>query len=146
VRRLFQVAAATAGAGLAVAAALFLSPVIGARRRAAARAAVRRESANVAALVGEVIDRRPRRPWRRPSTTAVAGRARLALEASFGDAARAIQVREGAGVVTLRGEVEEMGDIARYEAAVRALPGVVDVDNLIRLRVYGVTRPSAVTA
>ena len=84
--------------------------------------------------------------WRRRKTDAVAERAVQALEAAAGEATRAIVVRAERGVVTLRGEVEEMGDIARYEAVVRSVPGVSDVDNLLRLRLYGVVaRPSAVT-
>jgi osmotically-inducible protein OsmY len=80
---------------------------------------------------------------RRRSPEAVADRARLALDAAFGAAAGAILVRAERGVVTLRGEVDQMGDISRYEAAIRAVPGVRDVDNLLRLRLYGVAAQPA---
>ena len=84
--------------------------------------------------------------WGRRNTGAVAERAAQALEAAVGESARAILVRAERGVVTLRGEVDEMGDIARYESVVRSVAGVRDVDNLLRLRLYGVaSRPAAVT-
>jgi len=137
VRRLLHISAA-AGAAAAALAAIFLAPVKGARRRAVASAAVRRSSANVAALVGDVVDRRPRGLRRSRPGSSLADRARLALETAFGDASAALLVRADDGVVTLRGEVDEMGDIARYEAAVLSVPGVTDVHNLLRLRVYGV--------
>ncbi len=140
--RMVKVAAAALGTAAAVAAAFFLHPRSGARRRAA----VRRESANVAALVGSAIDT-PRRTLRRtvPPDTA-AEQATLALRVSFGEAAEQITVRSARGVVTLRGEVDDIADIARYEAAVRGLPGVVDVDNLLRLRLAGSSRPKVLTA
>jgi osmotically-inducible protein OsmY len=84
--------------------------------------------------------------WGRRNSDATADRVAQALEAAVGESARAILVRAEQGVVTLRGEVDEMGDIARYEAVVRSVPGVRDVDNLLRLRLYGVvTRPASVS-
>ena len=62
---------------------------------------------------------------------------RGALSAALGDAADDLILRIHEGVVTIRGEVEEMRDIQTYEAIVRAVPGVVDVDNLLRLRLSG---------
>ena len=66
---------------------------------------------------------------------------RAALSAALGDAAGGLSLRIHEGVVVIRGEVEQMADIHTYEAIVRAVPGVVDVDNLLRLRVMGRTRP-----
>ena len=84
--------------------------------------------------------------WGRRNQDAVAERVAQALEAAVGEAASTLLVRAERGVVTLRGEVDEMGDIAGYEAVVRSVPGVRDVDNLLRLRLYGVvTRPAAVS-
>ena len=57
-----------------------------------------------------------------------------ALSAALGDAADRLSLRIHEGVVAIRGEVEAMDDIHTYEAIVRAVPGVVDVDNLLRLR------------
>lgn len=62
---------------------------------------------------------------------------RAALSATLGDAADDLSLRIHDGVVAIRGEVEQMADIHAYEAIVRAVPGVVDVDNLLRLRVTG---------
>ena len=39
-----------------------------------------------------------------------------------------------------------MADIAAYEQAVRSLPGVVGVDNLIRLRLFGVAQRTTAPA
>ena len=107
---------------------------------------MRRSSANVAALVGDVVERRPRGLRRGRRGSSVADRARLALETAFGDASAALLVRADDGVVTLRGEVDEMGDIARYEEAVRSVPGVTDVHNLLRLRLFGIAARDTVSA
>jgi hypothetical protein len=39
-----------------------------------------------------------------------------------------------------------MDDIERYEAAARAVPGVSDVDNLLRLTLTGSPHPRVLTA
>jgi len=58
---------------------------------------------------------------------------RTALAAA-GDAGPGIAVTSRRGTVTLRGEVDQLVDIAAYEAVAREQPGVIDVDNLLRLR------------
>ena len=72
--------------------------------------------------------------------------ARSALSAALGDAADGLSLRIHEGVVTIRGEVDEMADIHSHEAIVRAVPGVVDVDNLLRLRLSGRSRPQVLSA
>jgi len=58
-----------------------------------------------------------------------------------------LAVRAEGGVISLRGEVEDIDDIDRLEAIVRSVPGVTDVDNLLRLRLAGVaSRPRVLTA
>ena len=42
--------------------------------------------------------------------------------------------------------VADIDDIARYDAAVRSIPGVLDVDNLLRLRLPAAVRPHVLTA
>jgi hypothetical protein len=59
-----------------------------------------------------------------------------ALQAAF-PGADAMTVRVEAGVVTLRGEVDDLRDIGRLEAVARDVAGVTDVDNLLRLRLTG---------
>ena len=71
---------------------------------------------------------------------------RSALSAALGDAADGLSLRIHEGVVAIRGEVEAMDDIHAYEAIVRAVPGVVDVDNLLRLRLTGRSRPLVLSA
>src|SRR5579875_295219 len=83
---------------------------------------------------------------RRSRSDQTASRVRLALAAAYDDAAE-IMVRGEHGVVTLRGEVTDLRDIERLEAIARAVPGVTDVDNLLRLRLAGVaSRPRVLTA
>ena len=48
-------------------------------------------------------------------------------------------------MITLRGEVDELTDITRFEIAVREVGDVVDVDNLLRLRMRD-QRPRVLTA
>jgi osmotically-inducible protein OsmY len=73
-------------------------------------------------------------------------RARDALIDAFGTAADDLSLRIHHGVLTIRGEVEQLNDIDRYEAVVRRVPGVVEVDNLVRLRLAGRIRPRVLTA
>jgi hypothetical protein len=63
----------------------------------------------------------------------------------FGDLATGVGVRAIRGVITLRGEVDELSDITRFETAVREVGDVVDVDNLLRLRMRD-ARPRVLTA
>ena len=72
--------------------------------------------------------------------------ARSALGATLGSAAEQLSLRVHEGVVTIRGEVEQMADIHAYEAIVREVPGVVDVDNLLRLRLTARSRPQVLSA
>jgi hypothetical protein len=147
VTRILKVVAAPAGAAIAMAAAFFLHPRLGARRRAKAGAAVKRESANVAALVGTAIETTPaRRLIQRGDDPQLAAVAQLALQVAFGDAAAAVTVRATRGVVTMRGEVEDIDHIDGYEQTLRSVPGVKDVDNLLRLRLIGSARPQVLTA
>lgn len=144
--RMLKVGLASAGTAIAVAAAFFLHPRNGARRRAKVAAAVRRESANVATLVGTAVDTGSRRHPRHHDDAALAGRVRLALEMGIGAGAEQLTVSTERGLVRVRGEVEDIVDIARYEALVRTVAGVRDVDNLLRVRVTNGAHPRAVLA
>ena len=55
-------------------------------------------------------------------------------------------IRANRGVITLRGEVDELTDITRFETAVREVGDVVDVDNLLRLRMREAQRPHVLSA
>ena len=68
---------------------------------------------------------------------AIAARARKALAVAFGDRDAALSIRVEQGMLTLRGEVDTIDDIDGYEYVVRQVPGVEDVDNLLRLRLTG---------
>ncbi len=57
------------------------------------------------------------------------------LLAATTESSAEIAVSARRGVVTLRGEVDRLIEIAVLEAAVREQPGVKDVENLLRLRV-----------
>jgi osmotically-inducible protein OsmY len=140
VTRVLKLAAAAAGAAVIAVAAFLLHPRSGARRRAAAR----RATAGVANLVGSAVDKRPRRASGSWDET-LANRVRVALSLGFGDLATGIEIRANRGVITLRGEVDELTDITRFEIAVREVGDVVDVDNLLRLRMRD-QRPRVLTA
>lgn len=77
---------------------------------------------------------------------AVLETARAVLTAALGDDADEISLRVHDGVVTIRGEVERLDDIDAYEHIVRSAPGVLDVDNLLRLRLPGRLRPRVLSA
>jgi hypothetical protein len=70
---------------------------------------------------------------------------RVALSLGFGDLATGLEIRANRGVITLRGEVDELTDITRFETAVREAGDVVDVDNLLRLRMRD-QRPRVLSA
>lgn len=72
-------------------------------------------------------------------------RARSALAVAFGGAADGVTLRVYGGLLTIRGEVEELDDIRLYESVVRRVPGVLEVDNLLRLRLAGRIRPFVLT-
>ena len=82
--------------------------------------------------------------WGRRSGDLLIAQVRAALDAAGGDE---LSIRVTSGLVTLRGEVDDLRDITRYEQVARDVPGVIDVDNLLRLRLTGVAvRPHVVTA
>ena len=141
VTRVLKLAAAATGAAVIAIAAFLLHPRSGARRRAAAR----RATVGVASLVGSAVDKRPRRSASASWDETLADRVRVALSLGFGDLATGIEIRANRGVITLRGEVDELTDITRFESAVREVGDVADVDNLLRLRMRDL-RPRVLTA
>ena len=144
--RVVKLALASTGTAIAMAVAFFLHPREGVRRRAAAGEVVRRESANVASLVGTAADSPSRRRYRNRADAELAGRVRVALEKGVGDGAGHLSVAVDRGVVGIRGEVDDISDIDRYEAVVRGVPGVRDVDNLLRVRVTEAAHSRALLA
>jgi osmotically-inducible protein OsmY len=107
--------------------------------------AARRATVGVASLVGSAVDKRPRRAGGNSWDETLANRVRVALSLGFGDLATGIEIRANRGVVTLRGEVDELTDITRFETAVREVGDVTDVDNLLRLRMRD-ARPRVLSA
>lgn len=77
---------------------------------------------------------------------AVLATCRSALSAALGEVADDLSLRIHDGVVAIRGEVEHLTDIHTYEEIVRAVPGVVGVDNLLRLRLTGSSPPQVLSA
>lgn len=73
-------------------------------------------------------------------------RARSALRMAFGGAADGVSLRVHRGLLTMRGEVDQLDEIRLYESVARRVPGVVDVDNLLRLGLSGRVRPFVLTA
>jgi osmotically-inducible protein OsmY len=142
VTRVFKLAAAAGGAAVIALAAFLLHPRSGARRRAAAR----RATTGFASLVGSAVDVRPGSRRTNSWDQTLADRVRVALSLGFGDLASGIGIRASRGVITLRGEVDELSDITRFETAVREVSDVVDVDNLLRLRMREARRPQVVSA
>jgi osmotically-inducible protein OsmY len=141
VTRVLKLSAAATGAAVVAIAAFLLHPRSGARRRVAAR----RATVGVASLVGSAVDKRPHRSGTASWDTTLASRVRSALSLGFGDLATGLEVRANRGVITLRGEVDELTDITRFETAVRDIGDVVDVDNLLRLRMRE-ARPHVLSA
>ncbi|MHB8537630.1 MAG: BON domain-containing protein [Candidatus Dormibacteria bacterium] len=139
--RVLKLAAAATGAAVIAIAAFLLHPRSGARRRAAAR----RATVGVASLVGSAVDKRPRRSATTSWDETLADRVRVALSLGFGDLATGLEIRAHRGVITLRGEVDELTDITRFETAVREVGDVADVDNLLRLRMRD-SRPRVLSA
>ena len=139
--RVLKLSAAATGAAVVAIAAFLLHPRSGARRRVAAR----RATVGVASLVGSAVDKRPSRSGTASWDKTLASRVRSALSLGFGDLATGLEIRANRGVVTLRGEVDELSDITRFETAVRDIGDVVDVDNLLRLRMRE-ARPHVLSA
>lgn len=127
------VGAAVAGLG----AALLLHPRTGARSRSAAVGVARRQSANVATMVGASVARAPRRGSR--SAAEMAERVRAALTEEH-PGADALHLTVHKGTVTLRGEVDRLDDIDALEETARSVAGVTDVNNLLRLPSTASTR------
>jgi osmotically-inducible protein OsmY len=124
----------TAGLGAGIAglgAAVFLHPRSGARNRRVAAGVARRQSANVATMVGASVVRTSSRGGRREAQ--LASSVRDALEARHGAASADFQVTAHRSTVTLRGEVSNLDDIEAYEVTARSVAGVGDVNNLLRL-------------
>jgi osmotically-inducible protein OsmY len=142
VTRVFKLAAAASGAAVIALAAFLLHPRSGARRRAAAR----RATMSFANLVGSAVDVRPGTRRGNSWDDTLTDRVRIALALGFGDLASGIGIRANHGVITLRGEVDELTDITRFETAVREVGDVADVDNLLRLRTREAQRPHVVSA
>jgi osmotically-inducible protein OsmY len=142
VTRVFKLAAAASGAAVIALAAFLLHPRSGARRRAAAG----RATMGYASLVGSAVDVRPGSRGTNTWDETLADRVRVALSLGFGDLTSGIGIRASRGVITLRGEVDELSDITRFEIAVREVGDVVDVDNLLRLRMREARRPHVVSA
>ncbi len=123
---------AAIGAGLAgLGAAVFLHPRSGARNRKVAVGVARRQSANVATMVGASVAGAPRRGGRKEGQLVNSVRAQLS--ARHAGVADDIQVSIHKSTVTLRGEVMHLDDIDTFEAAARSVAGVSDVNNLLRL-------------
>ena len=123
---------AALGAGLAgLGAAVFLHPRSGARNRKAAVGVARRQSANVATMVGASVAAAPGRGGRKEGELASSVRAELGDR--HAGAAADIQVSVHKTTVTLRGEVTHLDDIDTFEATARSVAGVSDVNNLLRL-------------
>jgi len=139
VTRVLKLAAAATGAAVIALAAFLLHPRSGARRRAATK----RATVGFASLVGSAV---PIRHQTEAWDDTLANRVRVALSLGFGDLASGIGIRASRGVITLRGEVDELSDITRFDAAVREVGDVVDVDNLLRLRVREGQRPHVLSA
>lgn len=125
-----RISAAIGAAVAGVGAGVFLHPRSGARNRKAASGAARRQSANVANMVGGSVGRAPRRATRKEARLADRVRAELA---DRHDDADTMQVTVHKGTVTLRGEVARLEDIDAYELTARSVDGVADVNNLLRL-------------
>ncbi|MDQ6856631.1 MAG: BON domain-containing protein [Candidatus Dormibacteraeota bacterium] len=123
---------AAVGAGLAgMGAAVFLHPRSGARNRQAAAGVARRQSANVATMVGASVANAPGRGGRKQEQ--LAEKVRAQLGADHAGAADALHVSAHKSTVTLRGEVSHLDDIDAFEASARSVAGVGDVNNLLRL-------------
>ncbi len=123
---------AAIGAGLAgLGAAVFLHPRAGARNRRVAAGVARRQSANVATMVGASVGSAPGRGGRKEEQ--LVDRVRAGLSAEHAGAADALQISAHKSTVTLRGEVTHLDDIDAFEATARAVAGVRDVNNLLRL-------------
>jgi osmotically-inducible protein OsmY len=133
-----RISAAIGAAVAGVGAAIFLHPRKGARNRSAAAGVARRQSANVATMVGASVGRAPRRGTRNEAH--LADRVRAALGEQHPDA-EALQVAAHKGTVTLRGEVSRLRDIDAYEMTARSVDGVGDVNNLLRLAATAAAAP-----
>lgn len=126
-----RISAAIGAAVAGIGAAVFLHPRSGARNRKVAAGVARRQSANVATMVGASVASAPGRGGRRELQ--LADSVRAALSAVHAGSADALQVSAHKSTVTLRGEVAHLDDIDAFEATARSVAGVGDVNNLLRL-------------
>ncbi len=130
-KTLGRITAAIGGGVAGIGAAVFLHPRSGARNRRAAAGVARRQSANVATMVGATVSSTLGRGARRQDQLVSAVRAELG--ARHPGAADGLQVSAHKSTVTLRGEVTNLDDIERLEGTARSVDGVGDVNNLLRL-------------
>ncbi len=126
-----RISAAIGAAVAGIGAAVFLHPRSGARNRKVAAGVARRQSANVATMVGASVASAPGRGGRRELQ--LADSVRAALSSGHAGSAEALQVSAHKSTVTLRGEVAHLDDIDAFEATARSVAGVSDVNNLLRL-------------
>ena len=140
--RVIKLATAATGAAVIALAAFLLHPALGS---APPRS---RQARHLGLCVPGRIRCRPASERHRPTgwDETLADRVRVALSLGFGDLASGSEIRASRGVVTLRGEVDELSDITRFETAVAQVGDVVDVDNLLRLRMTRGRRPRVLTA
>jgi osmotically-inducible protein OsmY len=125
-RRVGKVAAVVAAAVAGLGGAVLLRSRSRDRSRADTVAPPRRRSARVVSVLGRSVARTPGDPQ-------LVEAVRAQLAGDFGDVATGLQVTAHRRIVTLRGEVTRLGDIDACEAAARAVAGVGDVNNLLRL-------------
>jgi osmotically-inducible protein OsmY len=122
-----RITAALGAAIAGVGAAVFFHPRSGGRNRHAAAGVARRRSANVATLVGRSSGRGGRTELHLVDDTLAA------IVERHPGATSDLQITAHRGTVTLRGEVSRLDDIDALEATARSVPGVADVNNLLRL-------------
>lgn len=117
--------------GTAAAAVFFLDPRSGGRRRQAAvrtGEAVVRRSAAVVPFVGKGDARQAAEDGE------LEGAVSAALVAAVGDVADEFSVTVRRGVVTVRGEVQTLGEIAAVSRVLDSVSGATETVNLVRLR------------
>ncbi len=125
------------------AAAFFLAPKSGAKRRQAVvekgSTIVRRERAHVSAMIAIAKGKTAeplsgRKPYSRGADERLASAVRLALHEHYAELEDSFGIRIVGGRVTLRGEVPEMDLITNVAHTVEGVDGVREVNNLLRLR------------
>jgi osmotically-inducible protein OsmY len=122
-----RITAALGAAIAGVGAAIFFHPRSGGPNRHAAAGVARRRSENVTTIVGRSSGRGRRAELR------LADDALATIVERHPGATNDLQVTAHRDTVTLRGEVSRLDDIDALEATARSVPGVADVNNLLRL-------------